>query len=351
MDKMDKMDNMDNNEDILSSQFGKDSEYDKTLRPQNLKEFVGQKNFIDNLIVFIKAAKNRNEPLDHTILSGPPGLGKTTLASIIAKEMNVNFKSTSAPVLEKTGDLAAILTDIEKGDVFFIDEIHRLKRNIEEVLYSAMEDYSMDLIIGQGPSAKSVKININPFTLIGATTRSGLISSPLLARFGINGKLDFYSKEEMKKILYRTGKILKINLEESASEILAKCSRGTPRVANNILKRIRDFAQIEGVGIVNEKIALTSLERMKIDNLGLNKIDIHILKVLIENYDGGPVGCKTIAISIGEEPDTVEEVYEPFLIQLGFIKRTQRGRLATRKAYEHLGIEYKENPERSLFDE
>jgi Holliday junction DNA helicase RuvB len=338
------------NDEILTSDYGRDNDYDKSLRPKLLDEFIGQKHFIDNLKVYIKAAKKRNEPLDHIILSGPPGLGKTTLASIIAREMNVNFKSTSAPMLDKTGDLAAILTDIEQGDILFIDEIHRLKSTIEEVLYTAMEDYSLDLMIGQGPSAKSVKISLCPFTLIGATTRTGLLSSPLLTRFGISGKLDFYSQNEIKQIITRSAELLGVKIENDAADLLSRCSRGTPRVANNILKRIRDFAQIEGKGIINYSIAENSLDRMKIDSMGLNKIDLHILNILIDHYDGGPVGCKTIAVSIGEEPETIEEVYEPFLIQLGFIKRTPRGRIATKKAYLHLGLKYHGKHDKSLFD-
>lgn len=337
-------------ENFISALENRDSEYDKSLRPKFLKDFIGQENFIDNLSVYIEAAKKRNEPLDHIILSGPPGLGKTTLASIIAREMNVNFKSTTAPMLEKLGDLAAILTDIEAGDVFFIDEIHRLKKNIEEVLYSAMEDYSLDLIIGQGPAAKTIKINVNPFTLIGATTRSGLISSPLYARFGIKGHLDFYSINEIKAIIKRSSSLLNIKIDDDASDVLAKCSRGTPRVANNLLRRLRDFAQVEGNGLINKNIAEESLKRMKIDELGLNKIDKNLLTILIEHYDGGPVGCKTLAVSLGEEPETIEEVYEPFLIQLGFIKRTPRGRVATKKAYIHLGYSFNKD-EKDLFED
>jgi Holliday junction DNA helicase RuvB len=339
------------NEDIISSDYGRDDEYEKSLRPRNLKEFIGQKKFIDNLKIYIEAAKKRNEPLDHILLSGPPGLGKTTLASIISTEMGVNFKSTSAPILEKSGDLAAILTDIEEGDIFFIDEIHRLKRNIEEILYSAMEDYSIDLIIGQGPSAKTIKINIAPFTLIGATTRSGLISSPLRARFGINENLDFYSVEEMELIIMRSSRILETEVTEDAASLISRCSRGTPRVANRVFKRIRDFAQIKGSGVIDFEIAKNSLERLEIDSIGLNKVDIRLLKIIIDHYDGGPVGAKTIAISLGEEEDTIEEVYEPFLIQLGLIKRTSRGRMATKKAYLHLGLDYKDVGERLLFDE
>ncbi|HOV14612.1 MAG TPA: Holliday junction branch migration DNA helicase RuvB [Spirochaetota bacterium] len=336
-------------DEILDFNKIKDDEYEKSLRPQNLKEFIGQNKFIENLKIYIEAAKKRKEPLDHILLSGPPGLGKTTLASIIANEMNVNFKSTSAPILEKSGDLAAILTDIGEGDVFFIDEIHRLKKNIEEILYSAMEDYSLDIIIGQGPSAKTIKINIAPFTLIGATTRSGLISSPLRARFGINENLDFYTLHETKDIITRSSKILNTKIEDDAAELIAKCSRGTPRVANRVLKRVRDFAQIKNNSIIDYKVSEESLKRLEIDYLGLNKIDIKILKILIEHYGGGPVGAKTIAISLGEEADTIEEVYEPFLIQLGFIKRTPRGRVATKKAYEHLGIKYTPTEDTSLF--
>lgn len=337
--------------DITNIEFGRDDEYEQSLRPRFLQEFIGQDNFISNLKVYIEAAKKRGEPLDHILLSGPPGLGKTTLASIIANEMNVNFKSTSAPVLEKSGDLAAILTDIEKGDIFFIDEIHRLKRNIEEILYSAMEDFAIDVIIGQGPSAKSLKINIEPFTLIGATTRSGMISSPLRGRFGINENLDYYVKSDMKQILKRSGNILGIAIDDKAADALSECSRGTPRVANRLLKRVRDFAQIDGMGKINEDITISSLNRLNIDNLGLNKIDIRLLKVMIENYEGGPVGAKTLAISLGEDPDTIEEVYEPYLIQLGFIKRTSRGRVATRKAYLHLGLDYIVKEETLFSDE
>ncbi|MCG8572806.1 MAG: Holliday junction branch migration DNA helicase RuvB [Spirochaetes bacterium] len=338
--------------DLLDSQVGRDDDYEQSLRPKRLQDFIGQKNFINNLQVYIEAAKQRQEPLDHILFSGPPGLGKTTLSHIISNEMNVNFKSTSAPILEKSGDLAAILTDIEEGDIFFIDEIHRLKKNIEEILYSAMEDFTIDLIIGQGPSAKTIKINLEPFTLVGATTRSGLISSPLHARFGINEKLDYYTLEEMTYIIKRSSSILKIEIDDQAAVILAQSSRGTPRIANRILRRVRDFAQIEGQGKITEKIAYQSLQRLNIDKEGLNKTDKKLLQVIIDHYDGGPVGCKTLAISLGEEAETIEEVYEPYLIQNGYLKRTLRGRIATKKAYLHLGLEFREkaDSERTLFD-
>lgn len=325
----------------MAEQFYKnEDEFELSLRPKLLNEFIGQKHFIENLRVYINAAKQRNEPLDHILLSGPPGLGKTTLSNIISREMGVDFKSTSAPVLTKVGDLAAVLTDIKKGDVFFIDEIHRLNRSVEEVLYSAMEDYSIDIIIGQGPAAKTLKIDIEPFTLVGATTRSGLLSSPLLARFGINEKLEFYDNEEIVTILKRSADLLKIGITQDAASVIAGSSRGTPRVANRLLRRVRDFAQFKGDDEIDIKIAEHSLKRLKIDKLGLNKNDIKLLEVMIDHYNGGPVGCKTIAISLGEETDTIEDVYEPYLIQIGFLKRTPRGRVVTAKAYEHLGMVY-----------
>ncbi len=330
----------------------KEEEYDVTLRPRLLDEFVGQKNFTENLKVYVSAAKSRNEPLDHILLSGPPGLGKTTLSNIISREMNVDFRSTSAPVLTKVGDLAAILTDIKRGDVFFIDEIHRLNKSVEEVLYSAMEDFSIDIIIGQGPAARTLKIELEPFTLVGATTRSGLLSSPLLARFGINEKLDFYQKEELVRIIKRSASIMNIGVDNDAGLLLAGCSRGTPRIANRLLRRVRDFAQVHNASTITKEIAENALKRLKIDELGLTKNDIHLLEVMINHYTGGPVGCKTLAISLGEEVDTIEDVYEPYLIQIGFIQRTPRGRVVTRKAYEHLGIPYnrKESDENETMD-
>lgn len=317
----------------------REEDFDIALRPRRLNDFIGQKTFVENLGIYISAAKKRNEPLDHILLSGPPGLGKTTLSNIVSKEMGVDFRGTSAPVLTKVGDLAAILTDMKRGDVFFIDEIHRLNKSVEEVLYSAMEDFSIDIIIGQGPAARTLKVDIEPFTLVGATTRSGLLSSPLLARFGINEKLDFYQNEELFKIIKRAASILKIGINEDAGMFLAGCSRGTPRRANSILRRVRDFAQVKGKSTITLDVVKEALERLGIDNLGLNKNDKKLLEVIIKHYGGGPVGCKTLAISLGEEVDTIEDVYEPYLIQIGFLQRTPRGRVATQKAYEHLGFD------------
>ena len=317
----------------------REEDFDIALRPRRLNDFIGQKTFVENLGIYISAAKKRNEPLDHILLSGPPGLGKTTLSNIVSKEMGVDFRGTSAPVLTKVGDLAAILTDMKRGDVFFIDEIHRLNKSVEEVLYSAMEDFSIDIIIGQGPAARTLKVDIEPFTLVGATTRSGLLSSPLLARFGINEKLDFYQNEELFKIIKRAASILKIGIDEDAGMFLSGCSRGTPRRANSILRRVRDFAQVKGKSTITLDVVKEALERLGIDNLGLNKNDKKLLEVIIKHYGGGPVGCKTLAISLGEEVDTIEDVYEPYLIQIGFLQRTPRGRVATQKAYEHLGFD------------
>lgn len=321
------------------SEDKREEDFDIALRPRRLDDFIGQKTFVENLGIYISAAKKRNEPLDHILLSGPPGLGKTTLSNIVSKEMGVDFRGTSAPVLTKVGDLAAILTDMKRGDVFFIDEIHRLNKSVEEVLYSAMEDFSIDIIIGQGPAARTLKVDIEPFTLVGATTRSGLLSSPLLARFGINEKLDFYQNEELFKIIKRAASILKIGIDEDAGMFLAGCSRGTPRRANSILRRVRDFAQVKGKTTITLDVVKEALERLGIDNLGLNKNDKKLLEVVIKHYGGGPVGCKTLAISLGEEVDTIEDVYEPYLIQIGFLQRTPRGRVATQKAYEHLGFD------------
>ncbi len=314
-----------------------DQEYDKVLRPRTLDDFVGQPSVVDNLEVFIQAAKLRNEPLDHVLLHGPPGLGKTTLANIIANELGVGFKVTSGPVLDKAGDLAGLLTNLGDGDVLFIDEIHRLSPVIEEYLYSAMEDYSIDIMIDTGPNARTVQIALNPFTLIGATTRSGLLTSPLRARFGINSRLEYYNSETLTAIVERSSDLLKIPIENEAAYKIASRSRGTPRIANALLRRVRDFAQIKGKGIIDPEITEFALKALNVDENGLDEMDIRILKVLIEKFNGGPVGISTIATAIGENSGTLEEVYEPFLIQEGFLMRTNRGRRATEKAFRHLG--------------
>lgn len=342
-------------ESRLIGAYKTEEDDDQSLRPSTLGDFIGQTSIIENLKVFIKSAKIRNQPLDHVMLAGPPGLGKTTLAFIIANELGVNIKATSAPVIDKAGDLASILSSLESNDVLFIDEIHRLSPAIEEILYPAMEDRSIDIIIGQGIGAKTIKINLNPFTLVGATTRTGLLTSALRDRFGIPLRLNYYEYEDLQNIAMRSAKILKFSIQEDAAMEIAKRSRRTPRIVNRLLKRIADFALVEGKDEIDLKITNFALERLNIDKAGLDEMDRRILKTIIENYEGGPVGLKTIAISIGEETDTIEDFYEPFLVQTGMIKRTPRGRETTRIAYNHLGLEYivkdSKADDTSLFEE
>ncbi|NTU41622.1 MAG: Holliday junction branch migration DNA helicase RuvB [Nitrospirales bacterium] len=307
------------------------------LRPRSLDEFVGQSQIKDNLKVFITAAGMRSEPLDHVLFFGPPGLGKTTLASIIAHELNVHIKITSGPVLERAGDLAAILTNLSDRDILFIDEIHRMPRVIEEVLYPAMEDFKLDIIIGQGPNARTLKINLPRFTLIGATTRSGLLTSPLRDRFGVICRLEFYAPEELKEIVLRSAHLLEVGIHDDAAAEISKRSRGTPRIANRILKRVRDFAQVKGDGSIDMAITQEALQALKVDNLGLDEMDRKLLLTIIEKFNGGPSGVEAIAAALREDRETIEDVYEPYLLQEGLLERTTRGRLATRFAYEHLG--------------
>ena len=322
-----------------------EKEFENALRPLKFNDFSGQPKVVENLQIFVEAAKYRGEPLDHTLLHGPPGLGKTTLSNIIANELGVGFKLTSGPVLDKPGDLAGILTSLEPNDVLFIDEIHRLSPVVEEYLYSAMEDYRIDIMIDKGPSARSIQIDLNPFTLVGATTRSGLLTAPLRARFGINMHLEYYAPETLQKIIRRSANILNVPIDEDAAYEIARRSRGTPRIANALLRRVRDFAQVKGNGSINTSIAQFALQALNIDQYGLDEIDNKILLTIIDKFRGGPVGLSTIATAIGEDTGTVEEVYEPFLIMEGFIKRTPRGRMATHLAYEHLGRDlYKDNP-------
>ena len=309
-----------------------------SLRPKYFNEYIGQREAKDNLNIYIQATKQRGEALDHVLLYGPPGLGKTTLAGIIANELGVNFRITSGPAIEKAGDLAAILTNLDEYDVLFIDEIHRLSRSVEEVLYSAMEDYALDIIIGKGPSARSVRIELPKFTLVGATTRAGALAAPLRDRFGIVSRLEYYKQEELEFIVTRAADILNIGIEQAGASEIARRSRGTPRIANRLLKRVRDFAQVVGNGVITADIADEALKRLHVDKMGLDRIDRRVLKCIIENYDGGPVGIETIAAAVSEERDTIEDVYEPYLMQLGFLGRTPRGRVATKLAYEHLGI-------------
>ncbi len=315
--------------------------YEINLRPRTLDEFVGQERIKENLKVFISAAKMRGEPLDHVLLFGPPGLGKTTLAAIMANELMVNIKTTAGPMLERQGDLAAILTNLSDRDILFIDEIHRLPRVVEEVLYSAMEDYKLDIIIGQGPSARTLRIDLPRFTLIGATTRTGLLTSPLRDRFGVINRLEFYNPDELKKIVIRSSHLLNVEIHDDAATEIAKRSRGTPRIANRILKRVRDFAQVKGNGMIEMDITKDSLHALNVDILGLDDFDRKLLLVIIEKFSGGPVGIETIAAALREDKETIEDVYEPYLLQEGLLERTSRGRLATRLAYEHLGIQMK----------
>ena len=326
--------------DIRSQQqtpAGSDRDFENALRPLSFSDFTGQTKVVDNLQVFVEAAKLRGEPLDHTLLHGPPGLGKTTLSNIIANELGVGFKLTSGPVLDKPGDLAGILTSLEENDVLFIDEIHRLSPVVEEYLYSAMEDYRIDIMIDKGPSARSIQIDLNPFTLVGATTRSGLLTAPLRARFGINLHLEYYDAKTLQTIIQRSARILGVKMDPKAAAEIAGRSRGTPRIANALLRRVRDFAQVKGNGNIDLEIARYSLEMLNIDKYGLDEIDNKILTTIIDKFKGGPVGITTIATAIGEDAGTVEEVYEPFLIKEGFIRRTPRGREVTELAYEHLG--------------
>ena len=331
---------MDNDFDIRQERYANstgEKDFENALRPLAFNDFSGQQKVVENLRVFVEAAKYRGEPLDHTLLHGPPGLGKTTLSNIIANELGVGFKITSGPVLDKPGDLAGILTSLEPRDVLFIDEIHRLSPVVEEYLYSAMEDYRIDIMIDKGPSARSIQIDLNPFTLVGATTRSGLLTAPLRARFGINMHLEYYQPETLAKIIERSSQILGVPITEDAALVIARRSRGTPRIANALLRRVRDFAQVKGTGAIDTKITDVALTALNIDQYGLDEIDNKILLTIIDKFRGGPVGISTIATAIGEDSGTVEEVYEPFLIMEGFIKRTPRGRMVTELAYKHFG--------------
>jgi Holliday junction DNA helicase RuvB len=322
---------------------------ENSLRPRLLQDYIGQARVKENLKVFIEATKQRNEPLDHVLFHGHPGLGKTSLANVISNELGVNMRSTSGPVIERPGDLAAILTNLEARDVLFIDEIHRLNHVVEEILYPAMEDFQLDIIIGQGPSARTIKLDLPPFTLVGATTRAGLLSPPLRDRFGVTLRLEFYSPQELQSILLRSARILGIRIQETGAHEIAKRSRGTPRIANRLLRRVRDYAEVRADGEVTRKVADEALKMLDVDEKGFDRMDRKILSTIIEKYDGGPVGIETLSAAVSEERDTLEDVYEPYLIQEGYLNKTPRGRLATRLAYEHLGIAYRSGQQMRMY--
>lgn len=339
---------------VTTSYTPDDTELEQSLRPHRLEDYIGQEKAKENLKVYIEAAKRRKESLDHVLLYGPPGLGKTTMAFIIAAEMGVNIRITSGPAIERQGDLVALLTNLNQGDVLFIDEIHRLSRSVEEILYPAMEDYSLDIIIGKGPAARSIRIDLPHFTLIGATTRAGQLTSPLRDRFGVMLRLELYSNEELASIVIRSATILNIDISQDGAYEIASRSRGTPRIANRLLKRVRDFAQVKGTGEINSEIARYALDKLEIDRLGLDNTDRRMLRTIIDCYEGGPVGLETLAATVGEESVTLEDVYEPYLMQIGFLSRTPRGRCVTKLAYQHLGLKPKPEDKKeqiNIFDE